>query len=84
METLFAFDNRNYQDCQAAYRGTKNQEYYLGDYSIESGSVVDVRADRKAVGTCSIIRACSSAAPGRTSVRTPPMWRCSGSSSAGA
>ncbi len=55
-ETLFSFDKRNYLDCQDAYRGEKKQEYYLGDYSIEAGSVIDVRADRKAVGSCSIIR----------------------------
>jgi AraC family transcriptional regulator, positive regulator of tynA and feaB len=55
-ETLFAFDERNYQNCQNAFRGAKNQEYYLGDYSIEAGSVIDVRADKKAVGACSIIR----------------------------
>ena len=55
-ETLFVFDQRNYLDCQNAFRGAKNQEYYLGDYSIEAGSVIDVRADRKAVGVCSIIR----------------------------
>ena len=34
-ETLFAFDVRNYQECQKAFRGQKSQEYYLGDYSIE-------------------------------------------------
>jgi AraC-like DNA-binding protein len=55
-ETLFAFDDRNYQDAQKAYRGAGNQEYYLGDYSIEAGSVIDVRAERKAVGSSSIIR----------------------------
>jgi AraC family transcriptional regulator, positive regulator of tynA and feaB len=55
-ETLFAFDQRNYRDCQNSFRGPRNQEYYLGDYSIEAGSVIDVRAERKAVGACSIIR----------------------------
>lgn len=55
-ETLFVFDERNYQNCQNAFRGAGNQEYYLGDYSIEGGSVIDVRADKKAVGSCSIIR----------------------------
>jgi AraC family transcriptional regulator, positive regulator of tynA and feaB len=55
-ETLFAFDVRNYLECQNAFRGQKSQEYYLGDYSIEAGSVIDVRADKKAVGACSIIR----------------------------
>jgi AraC family transcriptional regulator, positive regulator of tynA and feaB len=55
-ETLFVFDERNYLNCQSAFRGAKNQEYYLGDYSIEAGSVIDVRADKKAVGACSIIR----------------------------
>jgi AraC family transcriptional regulator, positive regulator of tynA and feaB len=55
-ETLFVFDKGNYQQCQSAYRGEKNQEYYLGDYTIEAGSVIDVRAEKKAVGSCSIIR----------------------------
>jgi AraC-like DNA-binding protein len=55
-ETLFVFDQRNYLECQNAFRGARNQEYYLGDYSIEGGSVIDVRADKKAVGACSIIR----------------------------
>lgn len=55
METLFAFDQRNYLDCQSAFRGPRNGEYYAGDYTIESGAVVDVRAERKAVGVCSII-----------------------------
>ena len=55
-KTLFAFDERNYRDCQKAFRGDKNQEYYLGDYSIEAGSIIDVRADKKAVGSCSLIR----------------------------
>lgn len=56
METLFAFDKRNYQDCQSAYRGERNREYYTGDYSIDAGSVIDVRAERKVVGSISIIR----------------------------
>lgn len=56
METLFAFDKRNYQNCQNSFRGPRNAEYYTGDYSIEPGSVIDVRAERKAVGYCSIIR----------------------------
>lgn len=54
-ETLFAFDERNYRQCQQAYRGEKEQEYYLGDYRIEGGADVEVRADRKAVGACSVI-----------------------------
>lgn len=55
-ETLFVFDKRNYMDCQKSFRGSRNQEYYLGEYTIETGSTIDVRADRKAVGSCSIIR----------------------------
>ncbi|MFV8818007.1 AraC family transcriptional regulator [Haliea sp. E17] len=54
-ETLFVLDKRNYLDCQDAYRGDNQQEYYLGEYSIDSGSVIDVRAEKKAVGSCSII-----------------------------
>lgn len=56
METLFVFDKRNFQDCQQAFRGPRNREYYLGDYSIDSSSSVEVRAERKAVGPTSIIR----------------------------
>ncbi|MES2488781.1 MAG: AraC family transcriptional regulator [Pseudomonadota bacterium] len=56
METLFAFDKRNYQNCQDSFRGPRNSEYYTGDYSIEPGSVIDVRADRRTIGFCSIIR----------------------------
>jgi AraC-like DNA-binding protein len=55
-ETLFVFDERNYLECQNGFRGVRNQEYYLGDYSIEAGSTINVRADKKAVGSCSIIR----------------------------
>lgn len=55
-ETLFAFDEDNYRDCQAAYRGEREQEYYLGDYRIEGGGEIDVRAEREAVGACSILR----------------------------
>ena len=55
-ETLFVFDKRNYMDCQKSFRGSRNQEYYLGEYTIESGASIDVRAERKAVGSCSIIR----------------------------
>lgn len=56
METLFVFDKRNYLDCQNSFRGPRNREYYSGDYSIDAGSVIEVRAERKAVGACSIIR----------------------------
>jgi hypothetical protein len=46
IETLFAFDERNYQECQNAFRGENNQEYYLGDYTIDAGSAIGVRADK--------------------------------------
>ena len=68
-ETLFVFDKRNYLDCQKGYRGEKNQEYYLGDYTIEAGSVIDVRAERKGVGSYSIIRLRS-----RTKLRFTRSW----------
>ncbi len=55
-ETLFQFDECNYQRCQDGYRGERQQEYYLGNYTIDAGSIIDVRAERKAVGSCSIIR----------------------------
>jgi AraC-like DNA-binding protein len=55
-ETLFAFDEHNYRNCQSGFRGDRDQEYYLGDYAIEPASVIDVRAERKAVGVHSIIR----------------------------
>jgi AraC-like DNA-binding protein len=54
-ETLFAFNERNYQQCQSHFRGDGNKEYYLGDYTIEAGSVIDVRAEKRIVGPCSII-----------------------------
>lgn len=54
-ETLFAFDRDNYQQCQQAYRGERDQEYYLGDYRIEAGADIEVRAEKKTVGACSII-----------------------------
>lgn len=55
-ETLFEFDKHNYLRCQDGYRGSHNEEYYLGDYSIEPASVIEVRAERRAVGAYSIIR----------------------------
>jgi AraC-like DNA-binding protein len=55
-EMLFAFDQRNYLNCQNSFRGTGNQEYYLGDFWIEARSAIEVRADRKPAGGCSIIR----------------------------
>lgn len=55
-ETIFAFDESNYQRCQEGFRGVGNHDYYLGDYSIETGPVIEVRADKKAVGACSIVR----------------------------
>lgn len=58
-ETLFQFDKHNYLSCQSSYRGSRNEEFYLGDYSIEPASIIEVRAERKAVGAYSIIRVCS-------------------------
>ena len=55
-EKLFAFDERNYHECQTVFRGANNQEYYLGEYSIDGDATVDVRADKKSVGAFSIIR----------------------------
>src|SRR5579862_4701028 len=55
-ETLFAYNQHNYRQCQQSYRGAEHQEYYFGHYSIESGPVIDVRAERQVAGACSIIR----------------------------
>lgn len=55
-ETLFALNQHNYRNCQSCFRGNNNREYYLGDFSIEAGSGIEVRADKKAAGGCSIIR----------------------------
>jgi AraC-like DNA-binding protein len=55
-ETLFSFDKRNYRECQQNFRGEREQEYYRGDFWIEDASVIDVRAERKAVGPISIIK----------------------------
>jgi AraC-like DNA-binding protein len=54
-ETIFAFDETNYRRCQEGFRGVENRDYYLGDYCIETGPVIDVRADKKVVGACSIV-----------------------------
>jgi len=54
-EVLFRFDRTNFQDCQAAYRGALNQEYYEGDYEIEPGPTIDVHAERRPVGASTII-----------------------------
>ena len=55
-ETLFSFDRKNYRECQDRFRGERGQEYYRGDFWIEDASVIDVKAERKAVGPISIIR----------------------------
>ncbi|MCT2400013.1 helix-turn-helix domain-containing protein [Novosphingobium mangrovi (ex Huang et al. 2023)] len=55
-ETLFSFDKRNYRECQQMFRGTREQEYYLGELRIEDASTVDVRSERKTVGAISIIK----------------------------
>jgi len=60
-ETLFSFDKRNFRDCQQMFRGTRDQEYYRGDFWIEDGSTIDVRSERKAVGAISIIKQRSAA-----------------------
>jgi len=54
-EVLFAFDEDNWRDCQHLFRGEKGQEYYGGDYTIDADPVIDVRAERKAVGAASVI-----------------------------
>jgi AraC-like DNA-binding protein len=60
-ETLFCLDTKNYRDGQALFRGERNQEYYCGDFWVEDGSAIDVRAEHRAVGPCSIILLKSSA-----------------------
>lgn len=55
-EMLFAFDRRNFRECQDKFRGDREQEYYQGDFWIEDGSAVEVRSERKAVGPISIIK----------------------------
>ncbi len=55
-EMLFSFDRRNFRDCQQAYRGDRDQEYYRGDLRIEDATVIDVKAERKVGGPISIIR----------------------------
>ena len=56
VETLFTFDRRNFRECQNAFRGEREQEYYRGDFWIEDTSVIDVRSERRTVGAASIIR----------------------------
>ena len=55
-EKLFAFDGDNFRDCQALFRGPREQEYYRGDFWIEDASNIDVRSERKAIGPISIIK----------------------------
>jgi AraC-like DNA-binding protein len=55
-ETLFHFDPTNYLDLQDRFRGIINQEYYLGDLTIDTDSVVDIHAERRVVGPASIVR----------------------------
>src|SRR6516164_6571824 len=55
-ETLFRFDEHNYHDCQKVYRGAGNLEYYSGEASIEPGAKVNVKGERKVIGSYSIIR----------------------------
>ncbi|WP_454797302.1 helix-turn-helix domain-containing protein [Novosphingobium lindaniclasticum] len=55
-ETLFALDKRNYRDGQRMFRGSRDQEYYRGDFWVEDAPNVEVRSERKAVGAMSIIR----------------------------
>lgn len=55
-ETLFSLDRRNVRECQKLFRGERSQEYYLGDYWLDEGPSVEVKAERKSVGPISIIR----------------------------
>jgi len=59
-ETLFAIDQGNVRDCQNLFRGERSQEYYLGDYWLDEGPSIEVKADRKSVGPISIIQLRSS------------------------
>jgi AraC family transcriptional regulator, positive regulator of tynA and feaB len=56
METLFVVDQHSVQQAREASLGALNREYFTGDYAVEPGQVIDVRAERKAAGPCSIIR----------------------------
>jgi AraC-like DNA-binding protein len=55
-ETLFALNDRNCQQCQSLFRGTRGQDYYLGDYWIDDAPDVEVRAEKKSAGPHTIIR----------------------------
>lgn len=55
-ETLFCIDRQNRHECQARYRGEREQEYYRGDFWIEDAARVEVTAERKPIGPISIIR----------------------------
>ncbi len=54
-EQIFAFNNDNYLNCQSAYRGANQKEYYSGKYVIDAKSQIDVRADKKEVGATTIV-----------------------------
>ena len=55
-ETLFSLDRANFRECQKLFRGERSQEYYLGDYWLDDGPLIEVKAERKSVGPMSIIR----------------------------
>lgn len=55
-ETLFSIDRGNVRECQKLFRGERSQEYYLGDYWLDDGPLIEVKAERKSVGPISIIR----------------------------
>jgi AraC-like DNA-binding protein len=55
-ELIFAFDDRNFRECQDRYRGARNLEYYGGDYTIDAGAEISVQAEKQAAGPFSINR----------------------------
>jgi AraC family transcriptional activator of tynA and feaB len=55
-EIIFAFDEGNFRHCQDQYRGARDQDYYGGDYEIESASALEVQAEKQVVGPFSVNR----------------------------
>lgn len=53
-EQIFSLTPANYKDCQALFRGPKNDEYYEGDYWLENAPFVRVTCERATVGPVSI------------------------------
>lgn len=55
-ESSVALSHNNYEHNPNFYGGVDLQTSYLGDYSIADGCENDIQVERKAIGSCSIMR----------------------------